>query len=54
MEILLKHGANMNVKDNSGNTPLITCCAYGFPEVVLLLLEKGADMEAKSRVRTKP
>lgn len=50
VNLLVKNGANINVRDNSGNTPLITACAYGYPEVVLTLLEAGADIEAKSKV----
>lgn len=43
IELLLKHGANLNVQDNEGWTPLHAVCQYGFPEVVKLLLSKNAD-----------
>ena len=49
VEFLLNHGADIQARDDSGNTPLHL--AVGFfhdPEVVELLLEHGADMEARN------
>ncbi|AVP87656.1 hypothetical protein phytr_7160 [Candidatus Phycorickettsia trachydisci] len=45
--ILLKAGANPNIPDASGSTPLIRASANGLHDVVELLIEKGADIHAK-------
>ncbi len=34
-----------------GDTPLICAAFHGFIEVASLLLQRGADIEAKSKVR---
>jgi ankyrin repeat protein len=43
--LLLKNGANVNAKDNSGRTPLVYA-ADNSTEAVLLLLKNGADVNA--------
>lgn len=43
---LLDHEANINARDSSGDTPLIT--ARFSPDVAILLLERGADYTAKN------
>ena len=43
LEILIENGANVNAKDNGGNTPLILAVAGGKPKNILLLLDRGAD-----------
>jgi ankyrin repeat protein len=45
--LLLEHGADINVQDNNGRTPLYVASLNGGLEVVRLLLELGADVKAK-------
>jgi ankyrin len=45
---LLTVGANVNAKDTDGDTPLHETCFYGHVQVVVELLEHGADTEAKT------
>lgn len=43
---LIEHGANTNVKNNAGHTPLLTAAAMNPPnqiDLVNLLIENGAD-----------
>ena len=44
---LLKNRHNPNVKDTYGRTPLSWAAGQGREAVVKLLLEKGAELEAK-------
>lgn len=46
IELLLKHGADIEIRDNKGNTPLLQAVALGNQEIAKLLLKKGADPEA--------
>ena len=49
MQKLIETGANVNVSKNKGTgTPLHYACAQGQLEVVKLLLENGADVNAKN------
>ncbi len=41
-----KPGA-LDLRNAQGQTPLVTACAHGSEEAALLLLEKGADKEAR-------
>ncbi len=43
---LLDGGADVNVRDADGNTPLILASFYAGPECVALLLQRGADPNA--------
>jgi ankyrin repeat protein len=43
VKLLLEHGADPNVKDNDGRTPLHYAADFDHPEVVKLLLEHGAN-----------
>ena len=45
---LLAKGADVNAKDNSGQTALMFASSNGHKEVVQLLLAKGADANAKT------
>lgn len=49
LEILMAHGANVNVKNNSGNTPLYSEF-FGRPrrDIVLLFLNHGIDYNSKN------
>lgn len=46
--VLLASGANINARDCTGQTPLLTAFQYGSTATVKLLLEKIADIKAKS------
>jgi ankyrin repeat protein len=41
--LLLDHGADANLGDNVGKTPLVTANEKGNLEAIQLLLEHGAD-----------
>ena len=46
---LLEYGASIEVKEKStGTTPLLNTSSIGLNKIVQLLLDKGADMEAKN------
>lgn len=47
MKVLLDHGANINVQDFGGRTPLIYCAHHGHYDCAELLLERGADKNIK-------
>lgn len=47
IEFLISLGANVNVKDNKGITPLHGACSLNNTKLAKLLLERGADLEAK-------
>lgn len=44
---LLRQGADVQVKDAHGATPLLKAARYGYTEIAALLIEKGADVNAK-------
>ena len=53
-EYLLENGANANVTDKLGVTPLIAATRKGQRDVVAVLLQHGADVNAVSlEVRTR-
>ena len=41
--LLVEKRANLEVRNASGATPLITACAVGFSSVVKVLLDAGAN-----------
>ena len=45
----LAAGADVNVKDKSGSTPLHLAAEFGHKEVAELLITKGADVNAKNK-----
>ncbi len=47
IKLLIKKGANIEVKDDENWTPLMCAAHFNSKEVVELLLEKGANIEAK-------
>jgi ankyrin repeat protein len=49
LRLLLEHGADVNVPNGSGWTPLQRASYNGALEAVRLLLEHGADVEAKDK-----
>ena len=48
VERLLNRGANIEAKDNVGQTPLMIAAVWGDAETVTLLLDHEADIEAKN------
>lgn len=43
LELFIKNGANINSKDNDGNTPLMYATSLGLKTIVDILMENGAD-----------
>lgn len=54
VDLLLKHGAEVNAKDAKGNTPLHLAAVYGDPEIVSALLTRGADSGAQNAAGQTP
>lgn len=54
VELLLRHGADVNARDYGDNTPLHVAAAEGKLEIVLALLAKQADLRAVNRQRVTP
>jgi len=48
VRLLIKKGANINVKDRKGVTALMEATGKGYIDIARLLIEKGADVNAKS------
>jgi ankyrin repeat protein len=49
LEVLLAHGANINVADAEGNTLLHTAAYYGNKEVIEVLLAHGKAVDTKNK-----
>jgi ankyrin repeat protein len=49
VKVLLAKGADPNVKDRFGRTPLCIAAKFGRTDVVKALLAKGADINMKDR-----
>jgi len=47
VEIMLSSGADVNARDENGQTPLMLAAAEGHTETVTALLDAGADVHAK-------
>jgi ankyrin repeat protein len=54
VKLLLDRGADVNVRDRFGDTPLGQATICGYKELVALLLAKGADANAVSNDGTTP
>ena len=48
VQLFLEYNADINLKDNNGNTPLIIAAALGNIEIVKLLLAHNADINIKN------
>ncbi len=46
---LLEHGAEVNVRDDNNETPLMMYMDWGDPAVVKLFLQHGAEVNIRSR-----
>jgi ankyrin repeat protein len=49
VKILLRHGADINVSDEAGRTPLMLSAKMGHKEVVGHLLQKNAEIDRKDK-----
>ncbi|XP_059174821.1 serine/threonine-protein phosphatase 6 regulatory ankyrin repeat subunit B-like [Physella acuta] len=49
VKILIFHGANIETRDDDGNTPLLICAEKGFTDIALLLVDKGADINSYNK-----
>jgi len=45
----LARGADINIRNDHGNTALMYAAEYGHPEIIRLLLNAGADMKPRDR-----
>ncbi|MCM1541004.1 MAG: ankyrin repeat domain-containing protein [Blautia sp.] len=52
LEAMIKKGIDVNITEDQpavgGTTPLHTACAYGFPKIVQMLMDAGADDTMKN------
>ena len=48
VKMLIKNGANPNVREGGGFTPLHTAAANGNPEIIQMLILCGADLHAQT------
>jgi ankyrin repeat protein len=46
VDLLIRAGANVNLSNNSGFTPIASAAHAGYREIVRLLIEAGADIQA--------
>jgi len=46
--LLLNQGADVNIRDRKGETPLMRTAAEGQLGLVTMLIEKGADVNAQA------
>ena len=54
IEALLYYGADIDVVDNEGSTPLLLSCAAGNAQLVRLLVSRGADVNKASKSGINP
>ncbi|CAM9908196.1 unnamed protein product [Ectocarpus sp. 13 AM-2016] len=54
VKILLKHGANVSIKENCGSTALHLSSQHGHPTVTRLLPSAGASLEAVNKPHCTP
>lgn len=49
VKLLIKHGVNIEVIDNERWTPLYTAASYNYPDILVLLLNNGANIETQHK-----
>ena len=47
--MLIAHGADVNAKDNDGETALMIAASQSNPKILTVLLEAGADIDAQNK-----
>lgn len=48
VKLLLDRGADLNIKNNKGNTALMYACLLNHEPIVKFLVDKGADLNIKN------
>eukprot|EP01051_Picozoa_sp_SAG22_P022192 SAG22_NODE_5221_length_1059_cov_0.980208_1_plen_110_part_10 len=48
-EALCAHGAELDTRKNTQNTPLMSAALYGYPKICAMLLALGADPSLKNK-----
>jgi ankyrin repeat protein len=46
---LISHGADVNVIDHNGNTPLHNCSYHNSPKFATLLIKEGANVNIQTK-----
>jgi len=54
IELLIKNGADVNIKNNEGNTPLIYAIRRGYLPMVKLLIESKANVNIRNKYNYSP
>ena len=50
MKLLVEKGAELDSKDEDGQTPLLWAAFFGHEAVAKLLVEKGAELDLKTKM----
>ena len=45
LPLLISRGFDLNLRDEYGRTPLMKCCAMGYDQAAVILMEAGADLD---------
>ena len=54
IKILLENGAEIDLEDNEGNTPICFCARFGNEKSIKFLKEKGADIYKRNKSKISP
>ena len=53
-KLLIKKGANLDIKDNKGNTALMIAILLKNYEIIKLLIDRGADLSIRNNQGNTP